>query len=434
MGRFTAFGRAAIRGRAPWAVTAGALSSVGNLLLSLTVARTESIDGLGRFALAFSLYVLATGLSRATVVEAVLADPDPASVPAAAERTVTLGLGCAVLILAGGFATGSAYLVVTAVALPGLMLHDHVKTVGLGLGMPRPACLREALWTASSGVGVLLGLLGVIGPVAVFAVWAGTGALLGWAAAATYRYRITPGWRLDRAESRAAASFGMQFLFTTGSAQLAVAALGASAGMAVVGAVSLGRTALGPATLLVGTASSLIIPYLAGTRAAPGPVRLRAAVRACVLLSGAVLPPAVLVLLLPAGLGAAVFGSNWRHAAPLMPLLALEVLLSGLALVGFAGHRVHGAGFRALLLGGVLGVIRVPVVVAGGLLLGAAGAAVALLLMALLSAVVWGISYAALVRGTRPVGRHRIGTAHRSPPTGKPADPAARRTVSPGSR
>ena len=61
-----------------------ALSGLGNLLLSLTVARLAPIDDLGRFALAFSLYVLVTGLSRTVVTEAVLVEAaaQPANRPA----------------------------------------------------------------------------------------------------------------------------------------------------------------------------------------------------------------------------------------------------------------------------------------------------------------------------------------------------------------
>ncbi|MEH0936275.1 hypothetical protein [Micromonospora psammae] len=397
-------GRAGAAGRAGWAVTAGALSSLGNLLLSLTVARLESIEHLGRFALAFSLYVLATGLSRATVTESVLAGSGRAAIAAGTRRAAAVGVACAVPLVVGGVLDRSGYLVIAGATLPGLVLHDYGKTVALGIGSPRPPCHREAVWTGLTAAAALLGLLQVIDPMAVFTVWAGTGALLGYAAALLRGHRVRPGWQLSRSDTRAAASFGFQYLLTAGSAQLALAALGMAAGMAVVGALSVGRTVLGPVTLLVGTASSLVIPYLARTRSSTGSVRMRAAVRVTVLLLAVSAPLAVLVPLLPDQVGTAVLGGNWRHAAPLLPVLAAEVLLAGVAMVGFAGHRVQGAGSRALLIGGALGVVRVPLVVVGGASLGAFGAAAALVLMGLLSATAWWCSYVRLLRTTGPTG------------------------------
>ncbi|MEU8300247.1 hypothetical protein AB0C04_23575 [Micromonospora sp. NPDC048909] len=402
--------RGFIGGRAPWAVLTTALSSLGNLLLSLTVARLAPIDDLGRFALAFSLYVLATGLSRTVVTEAVLAEAvveraNRPAIAAGSRRVVAVGIGGAGLLLAGGIADRSSYLILAGIALPGLLLHDYARNVGVGVGRPRPACVRELVWSALTALAALLGLTGVVGPSVVFGLWAGAGALLGYATALLHRHQVRPGWRLDRTGSRTAASYGLQFLLTAGSAQLALTALSVTVGMAVVGALSAGRTVLGPATLLVGSASSLVIPYLARVRAATGPVRRRAAVRITVALLLATAPACLFVLLLPDRMGEAVLGDNWRHAEPLLWLLALEVLLGGVAMVGFAGHRVQGVARRALLLGGVLGVLRVPVVVAGAVMWGAVGAAVALAVMGLISAAAWWASY------LQTTGRGRDGGA-----------------------
>jgi len=402
--------RRLVGGRAPWAVLTTALSSVGNLLLSLTIARLAPIEDLGRFALAFSLYVLVTGLSRTVVTEAVLAEAaaervNRPAVAAGSRRVAAVGVGCAVPLLAGGIADRSSYLIVAAVALPGLLLHDYARNVGIGVGRPRPPCMREVIWTVLTALAALLGLTGVVGPSVVFGLWAGAGALLGYATTLLHGHRIQPGWHLDRVGSRAAASYGLQFLLTAGSAQLALTALGVTIGMAVVGSLSAGRTVLGPATLLVGSASSLVIPHLARVRAAAGPVRRRAAVRMTGVLLLATAPACLFVLLVPDRVGEMILGDNWRHAEPLLWLLALEVLFGGMAMVGFAGHRVQGAARRSLLLGGGLGVLRVPVVVGFAVVWGAVGAAVALALMGLLSAAAWWASYLQITGG-RPTVEH----------------------------
>ncbi|MEU5960661.1 hypothetical protein ABZ777_05575 [Micromonospora parva] len=376
--------------------------------------RLAPIDDLGRFALAFSLYVLITGLSRTMVTEAVLAEAATESanrptIAAGSRRVAAVGVGCAAPLFAGGIVGGSSYLIIVAVALPGLLLHDYARNTGVGVGRPRPPCMREMVWTVLTAFAALLGLTGVVGPLGVFGFWAGAGALIGYTTALMHGHRIGPGWLLDRTGTRTAVSYGLQFLLTAGSAQLALTALGVTVGMAVVGALSAGRTVLGPATLVVGSASSLVIPHLARVRTATGPARRRTALRATVVLLLGTVPACLFVLLLPDGLGEAVLGDNWRHAQPLLWLLALEVLFGGMAMVGFAGHRVQGAARRALLLGGVLGILRIPTVVVGAEMWGPVGAAVALALMGLISAAAWWISYLQQTGGralaeSRPTG------------------------------
>ncbi|RLK22465.1 O-antigen/teichoic acid export membrane protein [Micromonospora sp. M71_S20] len=415
--------RAPSLGRAPWAVLAAALSSVGNLLLSLTIARLAPIDDLGRFALAFSLYVLATGLCRAMVTDAVLA----ASVGAAdaSSRVVLVGVGCAVPVLIGGLLDGSGYLVLTAVALPGLLLHEHCRVVGVGLDHPRPPCQREAAWTGVTALAAVLGLVGVLDPVTVYAVWAGAGALSGYATALLVGDTVRPAWRLDRPGTRASVSYGLQFLVTAGSAQLALTAVAVVVGVAVVGALGAGRTLLGPAALLVGSATALVLPRLAAARATSASIRRRSAVWAAVALLAVTAPAGLVALLLPDDVGRTVLGDNWRHAEELLALLAVEVIAAGAAMVAFAGHRVEGAARRTLLIGAALGAVRIPAVTVGAMLRGATGAAVALALMGLLSMVTWWVSYLDLLRVD---GRQADRSGIRAGGGGAPAMSAARVT------
>ncbi|MFI9526812.1 MATE family efflux transporter [Micromonospora rosaria] len=382
--------------RAPLALVVGGLSSAGNFLLAVTVTRLETVGGVGRFAVAFSFYVLVSGLVRAMVTDTVLAAA--AGAAPAARRATLVGVVAGGLVLAAGAATGSRYLLLAGAALPGLVLYDHAKAVALGVGAPRRALRQEGAWAALTVLAVLPGLLRLVGPETVFAGWAVGGALLGLVAAGRRGYGLLPGWSAGRTETRTALGFGAQFLVTTGSAQLALTAMAGLAGTAVVGALSAGRTILGPVNLVVSTASTLILPHLARTRDATTAVRTRAAVRLVLLVTAGALPMALAVALLPDGVGTALLGANWALAQGLLPLLALESLLAVPAAVGFAGLRIERASGRAVVVGVVLGVLRVPVVVAGAVLVGAGGAAVALVVMALLSALAWGRSYQLLLR------------------------------------
>ncbi|MFJ6197808.1 hypothetical protein [Micromonospora sp. NPDC092111] len=390
-------------GRAPQALLVGGVSSAGNFLLALTVTRLETVDGVGRFAVAFSYYVLVSGLARAMVTDSVLASgADAAASAGASRRVVSVAVLAGIGVATCGLLTGSGYLLVVGVALPGLVLYDFTKAISLGVGRPRLAAVQETCWAVATVVAAVPGLLGLVSPLVVFAGWAAGGALFGLVVARRRGHRVTPGWPADRTESRLAAGFGVQFLVTTGSAQLALTAVAGLAGTAVVGALSAGRTILGPVNLVVATASTLLLPYLARTRAATRAVRTRAAIRLTGLVAAGAAPLALAVALLPDRVGGALLGANWAVARVLLPALAVESLLAIPAAVGYAGLRIEGASGRAVLAGGLLGVLRVPVVVAGAVFLGAAGAAGALVAMALLSAVVWGRSYHLLLRRHDP--------------------------------
>ncbi|WP_036392283.1 hypothetical protein [Micromonospora chokoriensis] len=387
--------------RALLALVVGGLSSGGNLLLAITVTRLESVGGLGQFALAFSFYIVGSGLVRSTVTDTVLAT-GVGVVASAARRAILLGVVAGTLISAAGAAYGSPYLLFAGLALPGLVLYDYTKAVAVGIGAPSAAMAQEIAWAALTGCAALAGLLRVIDVPYVFALWAVGGALLGLVVAARRRYALVPGWRVGRAETRVAAGFGAQFLLTTGSAQLALTAVALVAGTAVVGALSAGRTLLGPVNLVLSTAATLILPQLARTRAESRAVRTRTAVRLALLVAGAVLPLTIAVALLPDAVGKELLGANWTVARSLLVLLALESLLAVPATIGFAGLRVEQASRRAIVLGILLGGLRVPAVVAGAVLFGAPGAAGALVVLALVSAVAWGGSYLLLLRARVP--------------------------------
>ncbi|WKU05081.1 hypothetical protein [Micromonospora sp. HUAS LYJ1] len=398
--------RRLVRGRAPGALAVTALSSGGNLLLAVTVARTESIAGVGRFALAFSFYVVVSGLARAVVTDTVLAiRADSVVLRDGGGRAVAVGAGAGLAVLMTGVLTGSPYLMTVGLALPGLVLYDYTKALAIGIGSPRRAAVQETVWGLVTAAVALLGLAGLLPAPLVFSVWAGTGALLGHLTARRRGYRGRPRWGLDRAGSRLAVTFGVQYVVTTGSAQLAVTALAFTAGSAVVGAISAGRTVFGPVNLLLGAATSLMIPYLGRYRDEPGPVRLRAAVRLTALVTGVAAPVALAVPALPDRWGTTALGANWVAARPLLLALAVEYLLVVVATVGFAGHRVEQAGGRALRIGAVLGTVRIPSIVVGAGLFGAGGAVVAMAAVALCSALTWWRSYSLILR--RPRVAHR---------------------------
>ncbi|MEU8262038.1 hypothetical protein AB0C02_15610 [Micromonospora sp. NPDC048999] len=365
----------------------------------MVVARGESLTGLGQFALAFSVYVFAIGLVRAAVTEGVLAagpERATAAIGGGVRRACAVGAGAGAAVAGAGLVVGSRYLVIVGVALCGLVVYDYTRGVSLGVGSARAACAQDVAWTGVTAMAVLAALFESVAPVLLFAVWATSGAVLGFLVAVWRGYRPLPGWGLDREGTRNALSFGLQFLITSGSAQLALTGLAVTAGVGVVGALGAAQTVFGPVALLTATLSAIIIPYLSRARPVTARARARTAGPVVLVAVGFIVPVVLAISLLPGEVGRAVFGANWTAARPLLPLLGVEAVLVPAALVAFAGHRVERAGARALLLGAGLGPVRVVVVVSGGLLFGANGAAGALAVMAVASASCWWISYLSL--------------------------------------
>ncbi|HET9518173.1 MAG TPA: hypothetical protein VFO77_10635 [Actinoplanes sp.] len=387
--------------RARLALITNAISSVGNLAVSLAVARTGSVLDLGAFAVAFSVYALVAGLAQAAVTETVLASaPDRETLRNSARRVVSIGLFSSAGVILVGAVLRLPYLVIVGLALPGMLLYDYVKTISLGISQPGRAFAQETVWTTVTLVALWLGLSHALSAMAVFVVWAASGSVIGIVGAACVGYLVPPGWRVRSRETRLAVSFGLDFLAGTGSAQIATTLLAGMAGVAVVGALRAGGTALGPVTLLMGTARPLLIPFLARTKEAASGARVRAAVFSTAILLCAVIPLAGGVVVVPDVLGTAFLGDNWRAAQPLLAALAFELVFATATAVAFAGHRVQRAGMRTLLIRSVLAPLRVVGVVGAGMLFGAKGAATAMALMALIGLMVWWASYLSLVRTT----------------------------------
>lgn len=386
-------------GRAGPALVVGALSSTGNLALSVAVAHTSTITQLGQFVVAFAAYAFGTGLARATVTESILATPEHLRDSAAGSRRVCLvGWLAAVLTCAGGLVVGSPFLLLLGVLLPGLVLYDYVKVLSLATARPRDAVVQECLTAALTLAGVAAGLFYFADPLVVFGAWAVASALVGYLAAVFHRYRPLPSWRLTRADTRQAVSFGAQFVVASGSAQLALVGISAVAGTAVVGALGAARTVLGPVTLIVSTATTLVIPRLAAHASAAPAARLGAAVRTAALAAAFVVPVAVLCIVLPDRAGRLLVGENWAAAGPLVAILAVESLLALVSMVAFAGHRVERAGTRALLLGTTMGVVRVVGLTGAAVVLGARGVALTMVVLAGCTVATWWFSYALLLR------------------------------------
>jgi O-antigen/teichoic acid export membrane protein len=386
-------------GRPLIALLTNSLSSLGNLVLAIVVARGSSVTEFGEFGIAFSVYALVVGLSRATVSDMALTQPSQGLSQIYVRRAGGIGCLCGLAVVVAALASDSQYLLLVGVALPGLSVYEHLKATLLALGEARGALFQELLWTLGTVGAVFVVSLTGSRALAVFAAWSLLGALIGCSHALLRGHRFGLGWRAGKAERRNMAGFGMQYLTGSGVAQVMPAVLAAVAGSAVVGALRAGGTLVSPLTLILSTAKGFLITRLSRShgQAATG-ASLRPAVLSMSLLVAVLGPLGLMVTLTPDYLGEALLGQSWEFAKPLMPALVGELIFSAIVAVAGAGHRVFGAGARGLFLEASIAPIRVALIVWAGYRWGAIGAALAMMAIAIVGVVLWWTSYASLVK------------------------------------
>ena len=414
--------RAAVR-RTGWSVADQALSSLGNLLLGLLVARTVGREEFGAFALAYLLYRLCVGLSRAFASEPLVvrhsgeADVEPLRRSVGVAVEVGLALGAVTLVGAGvvGGSVGRTLLAL-GVTLPGLLAQDAWRHAFLAQGRPACAAANDLAWTVSQFA--LIALLLVGGPVdAASLVWAwGLSGCLAAALGAVQLRRLPvlgSSTRWLRRHRDLAPTFVVEFALAQGVQQVTLWAVGAFVGLAGLGALRAGQIVLGPLQVLFVSVPLFAIPEgVALHRRGGGLVRAGAALSgACVLVSAVY---GAALLLVPQRLGTALLGAQWEPAQTVLPALVASWVALAAATGPVVGLRVLASARRSLR----VRLLAVPFSVAAGLAGawtgGAVGGAAGLATATALSTVVWWRAFlASAARDARPgqedlEGRRRV--------------------------
>lgn len=390
--------RAAVRSaRVQLSLVTNALSSLGNFSVSIAVARQEEIAAVGLFAVAMASYALVSGAVRGGIAETALAmELDEHRIRAAAGPAAALSIVSGALMVGVGLVWGNGYLVAAGVGLNGLCLYEYVKAMSLAQFRPVHAVVMEIAWFVVTVPFAVAAMVGSLDPFVAFLVWVGAGAAIGYVAAVPGRYRLLPALRAPDLPWRTTGPFIGDYLVGSGSSQVAVNVLTATAGPAVAGSLRSATTLFGPVGLVLMSARTLIVRYLSLGRGARTSWHAAAAV--ALVMTVPMLPLFLVIAFLPDVIGEAVLGRSWTHAQPLLPVLALEVLFSTLAAVAFAGHKTLMIGRQTVTIRCVLAVVRVGGIVYGGVVAGALGAAVAMAGVSALGCLVW---WAAYVRGSR---------------------------------
>lgn len=375
------------------------LSSVTNFALNILVVSSVSSADYGAFALVYAIYFLARSAVIALVGQPLLirhTDEErvggraPVSYRRALGASLLLGMGGGLLLLALAGASWALFagsplisraLVVLAIALPGLFLHDGLRCVYFAAGRPQAAIAIDLAWAVT-----------LLVPVAILL---DTGQeqvellLLAWGAAAAVAAvaGLVASRMLPKFDGALAWLYGVRSLSLPIFGEALIPQL-ALQGVTMVVAALAGLEAVGVLRSAVLLASPLnvfllAIPIIAVPEAMrilhDEPERHRPAMA---VLSGALATVFGLwcaaMLLLPDAIGTRVLGESWPAASHILPQVSGYYVFTALgvgAMVGLRTLELASRSFRARAAGSIIGLAAGA---AGAFLAGAEGAALGL--------------------------------------------------------
>ena len=408
-------------GRLLLGVTDSAMSSLGNLGVSVVAARLTVLPEFGLFATAMLVLILGTMAMRSAHGEVLLMKPQtPGAGTGDADRRGSTSSVLRLSLLIGGSAAAGGVLlgvvsggptdlaltvVVGGLSFPVLCVQDHLRWVDYSRGTGRRALVNTTLWTVTS-VALMLALGWWPGnPVPGFlclAAW-GLGALPSIAYAAGRGLPVTmerPDWlRANRAPAR---NVFLDFALTQATSQGATLVIAALTSALEMGLIRKAQIWLGPATVATLGLLAALQPILTRRAATHG----RAATIRLASVTGLVLGAVLAVfgaglLLLPDDVAELLVGPGWDEAATFVAPLTVAAVCGvvggclGLALrtLGLIGRQVR---WRS-----VLGPSSVVAIAVGTVLWGAEAGMWILAASGVVTSLVW----VALLTSARHDGR-----------------------------
>lgn len=315
-----------------WTSVGQSLSSLSNLLLSLAVARGSGLDGLGKFAVGLSTYLLVVAFQRALVTDPLLVIRRPCTPGGIEERgalTCCLAVGAVagVAVLAVGIMTGQPQLVALGPFLPLMTAQDGIRFVAFRRLDARAAAVIDAVWV---GVSAMAWIPATTGSAATAVALWGIGAVVSFGFGMVLlgvrptRPRLAlEWWRRDA--GRLGLALGMEAALASAAMQTNTFVVAGVLGVEAVGALRSAQIIVGPAIMLLTAYNAFALPrFAAGTVA----VTSREAARASLTTVGLVAP--VLVFGWTAGgpLARVLFGPDSRLDRPILLGLAVGTVVA----------------------------------------------------------------------------------------------------------
>lgn len=325
-------------------VASQGLSSAGNLLLAISVAKVGTIADYSAFSITLIAYVIALGINRAVVGETLLLRHRLNGLQAEASVSLCLliGVSTGLLSIVAGLldvAGAGRFIFLLGLGLPGLLLEDRARYEAFSEQRPWHAAGTDALWTGlfASAVGLIL-LLGLAEPLTIFAAWLLTANLAALARTQCGRWpsRAAAAQYLERVRG-VATNLVREFAYADGLLQGTV--LIASARLAEIEAASYRAavTFVAPAVLVLTALNMAEMNVRAGKLAQSD---LKANVRRAVGYAACLAILSIGLMAVSTAIGPTVFADTWGDAAKLVVPLSLSTVVAAAATPAIVTLRV----------------------------------------------------------------------------------------------
>jgi O-antigen/teichoic acid export membrane protein len=379
--------RRPIVGRALWSIADQVVASVGNALVVIIAARSLSAREFGAYAIAFAVYLVVLGISRALTSEPLTlryaASPDVERY-----REGQAAAGCALLI---GFSVAIAtavaavmlsesirpLMLVAALVVPLLLLQDSLRCFAITIARPKEAAINDAVWTLVAIASALaLSATGARHSAAeYFGLW-GASALAGVCVTSVrlhVRPRLGAGARFVQKHFRLSSNLLAQFGLQTASSQLLIFCIALTGGVSAVAGVEASQSLLGPISLLVMGSTFAMAPELVRQVDHPVSFRRTSAGMGIVL---AVLSCgwAVVALAIPDSLGTQLYGKSWPFATIVLLPLAIVSITGACSQAPATSLRALGAANLALRTQAIVSPLTAGAGIVGAMVFGTRGA------------------------------------------------------------
>lgn len=390
------------------------LYSFGNFALTVVVAREVTAAAFGTYSLIIATYLISVAIVRGLTSETLVvrfsaADRDSWRRAAMDASGTSLVLGVAlgaVMVVASLFTHGSLATtgLTVGIFLPGLVLQDTLRFAALAQGRPALALLNDITQAVFQfGTLALLISSGHTKVWQLVAAWGGAAYVAAVVGAVSLRIAVRPfrtfAW--FRAHGDLAAKYALDDLASQGSQQVTVYVVAGVAGLTDAGGLRGAQTVFGPPSILNVGVQAAVTPELVRILRKSTRRLHRAVLRLGLALAAVGAIWGVLALYIPDRFGVQLFGDTWAQAQPLLVFFVVAQTTNGFRVAPMAGLRALGAANRTLIARFFVIGIGLAFQVAGAVVDGAHGVAVAIAIVTPIQAVAWWAQFEIALRDHR---------------------------------
>lgn len=337
------------------------LISASTLVCNLAIARTSSAEEYGAFAIAFSLYLVALGVTRSLSGDVIVVfgrswESRAREVASAARVSSVAGLifGIPMVVVAMAFRSDVSFFAASiGLALPLLLAYDCWRYGNIQAQRMARLLLADTVWLTAVSAGFSLSFwwAPAATPIVQFTLWLGVGGVLGLIAVVSMMTlgRGARGFEFWARNRSFTVPYLLDYILMFGASQIALLVVSTAAGLQYAGAVRGAQTLLGVVNVFVAALAVVTLRDISRDRVdiSGRAILLRTSTAGgigallCFLLVG-------ICVIMPVAFGRNFFGESWTDIAEFVVPLGVAAAFSSLGLGATTGLRALAQGRASL--------------------------------------------------------------------------------------